>query len=88
MGQVRFRRDVNTAIAGGSIDIGLVGSSPLAVAASNKLPIETFLIADLIGDAEALVVRNGAGIDKPRTSSARPSPCPSSRRPTTACSRR
>jgi taurine transport system substrate-binding protein len=57
--------DVIAAIAGGSIDIGLVGSSPLAVAASNKLPIETFFIADLIGDAEELVVRNGSGIDKP-----------------------
>jgi taurine transport system substrate-binding protein len=57
--------EVNTAIAGGSIDIGLVGSSPLAVAASNKLPVVNFLIADLIGDAEALVVRNGSGIEKP-----------------------
>ena len=57
--------EVNAAIAGGSIDIGLVGSSPLAVAASNKLPIENFLIADLIGDAESLVVRNGANIAKP-----------------------
>jgi taurine transport system substrate-binding protein len=57
--------EVNAAIAGGSIDIGLVGSSPLAVAASNKLPVETFLIADLIGDAESLVVRNGSGIAKP-----------------------
>jgi len=57
--------EVIAAIAGGSIDIGLVGSSPLAVAASNKLPVKTFLIADLIGDAEALVVRNGSGIKKP-----------------------
>ena len=57
--------DVIAAIAGRSIDIGLVGSSPLAVAASNKLPIETFFIADLIGDAEELVVRNGSGIEKP-----------------------
>ena len=57
--------DVIAAIAGGSIDIGLVGSSPLAVAASNKLPIQTFLISDEIGDAEALVVRNGSGIEKP-----------------------
>jgi taurine transport system substrate-binding protein len=57
--------EVIAAIAGGSLDIGLVGSSPLAVAATNQLPIETFLIADLIGDAEALVVRNGSGIEKP-----------------------
>jgi taurine transport system substrate-binding protein len=57
--------DVIAAIAGGSVDIGFVGSSPLAVAASNKLPIETFFIADQIGDAEELVVRNGSGIEKP-----------------------
>ena len=57
--------DVIAAIAGGSIDIGFVGSSPLAVAASNKVPIQTFFVADLIGDAEALVVRNGSGIEKP-----------------------
>ena len=57
--------EVIAAIAGGSLDIGFVGSSPLAVAASNKVPIETFFIADLIGDAEQLVVRNGSGIEKP-----------------------
>jgi taurine transport system substrate-binding protein len=57
--------EVIAAIAGDSLDIGFVGSSPLAVAASNKLPIETFFIADLIGDAEQLVVRNGSGIEKP-----------------------
>lgn len=57
--------EVIAAIAGGSLDIGFVGSSPLAVAASNKVPIETIFIADLIGDAEQLVVRNGSGIEKP-----------------------
>jgi len=57
--------EVIAAIAGGSLDIGFVGSSPLAVAASNKVPIEAFFIADLIGDAEQLVVRNGSGIEKP-----------------------
>jgi taurine transport system substrate-binding protein len=57
--------EVIAAIAGGSLDIGFVGSSPLTVAASNKVPIETIFIADLIGDAEQLVVRNGSGIEKP-----------------------
>ena len=57
--------DVIAAIVGGSLDIGFVGSSPLAVAASNKVPIETFFIADRIGDAEQLVVRNGSGIETP-----------------------
>jgi taurine transport system substrate-binding protein len=47
------------------VDIVLVGSAALTVGASNKLPIENFLISDLIGDAEALVVRNGSGIEKP-----------------------
>jgi taurine transport system substrate-binding protein len=57
--------DVIAAIASGDLQIGYVGSSPLAAAASRQVPIETFWIAGLIGDAEALVVRNGAGIDKP-----------------------
>lgn len=58
--------DVIAAIASGDIQIGYVGSSPLAAAASRELPIETILVADLIGDAEALVVRNGSGIKEPK----------------------
>ncbi|XVJ70420.1 MAG: taurine ABC transporter substrate-binding protein [Rhizobacter sp.] len=57
--------DVITAVASGDIQIGYVGSSPLAAAASKTLPIETFFIAAEIGNAEALVVRQGAGINKP-----------------------
>ncbi len=57
--------EVIAAVASGDIKIGYVGSSPLAAAASRNLPIKTILIAALIGDAEQLVVRNGAGIDKP-----------------------
>jgi taurine transport system substrate-binding protein len=54
--------DVIAAIASGSLDIGYVGSSPLAAAASRELPIETIAIVGLISEAEALAVR---GIDKP-----------------------
>ncbi|MFZ6045749.1 taurine ABC transporter substrate-binding protein [Pseudomonas sp. CR3202] len=57
--------DVITAVASGDVQIGYVGSSPLAAAATRQLPIQTFLIATQIGDAEALVARNGAGIAKP-----------------------
>lgn len=57
--------EVIAAVASGDVQIGFVGSSPLAAAASRNLPIETFLIADLIGSAEALVVRNGSGIANP-----------------------
>jgi taurine transport system substrate-binding protein len=58
--------DVITAIASGDVQIGYLGSSPLTAAATRKLPVETFLIATQIGAAEALVVRNGSGINGPQ----------------------
>lgn len=54
--------EVITAIASGDIQLGYVGSSPLAAAASRELPIETIFIAAEIGESDALVVRNGSGI--------------------------
>ena len=57
--------EVITAVASGDIQIGYVGSSPLAAAASRELPVEAFFIAAQIGSAEALVVRHGAGVGKP-----------------------
>jgi taurine transport system substrate-binding protein len=56
--------DVIAAIASGAIDIGYVGSSPLAAAASRELPIQTIFVVGLIGESEALVARNGSGIAK------------------------
>lgn len=50
--------DVITAVASGDVQIGYLGSSPLAAAATRKLPIETFLIATQVGAGEALVVRD------------------------------
>jgi taurine transport system substrate-binding protein len=58
--------DVITAIASGDVQIGYLGSSPLTAAATRKVPVETFLIATQIGAAEALVARNGSGINGPR----------------------
>lgn len=57
--------EVITAVASGDVQIGYVGSSPLAAAASHQLPIQTFLIATQIGAAEALVTRDGSGIKSP-----------------------
>lgn len=54
--------DVIAAISSGALDIGYVGSSPLAAAASKELPIETFYVVGLIGASEALVARDGAEI--------------------------
>ncbi len=52
--------DVIAAIASGSLDIGYVGSSPLAAAASRELPVETIFVVGLISEAEALAVRSVA----------------------------
>ncbi len=57
--------EVVTALASGDVQIGNLGSSPLAAATSRKLPLVTFLVAAQINAAEALVVRNGSGIDTP-----------------------
>ncbi len=45
------------ALASGDVQIGNIGSSPLAVAASQNLPIEVFLLASQLGNSEALVVK-------------------------------
>ncbi|QRM57609.1 taurine ABC transporter substrate-binding protein [Sinorhizobium sp. BG8] len=50
--------DVIAAIASGALDIGYVGSSPLAAAASRELPIETIYVVGLISEAEALAVKS------------------------------
>ncbi|EOC0057601.1 taurine ABC transporter substrate-binding protein [Cronobacter turicensis] len=46
------------ALASGDVQIGNIGSSPLAVAASQNVPIEVFLLASQLGNSEALVVKN------------------------------
>lgn len=58
--------EVVTAIASGDVQIGNLGSSPLAAAASRKLPIVAFIVSAQIKSAEALVVRNGSGIENPQ----------------------
>ncbi len=41
------------ALASGDVQIGNLGSSPLAVAASQQVPIEVFLLASKLGNSEA-----------------------------------
>lgn len=55
-------KDINSALASGSIDIGQVGTSPVALAISNDLDIEVIWIGDIIGAAETLAARDGSGI--------------------------
>jgi len=51
------------ALASGDVQIGNIGTSPLAVAASQQVPIEVFLLASQLGNSEALVVKKN--ITKP-----------------------
>ena len=45
--------------------VGVIGSSPFAAAVSRGVDTQLFWIQDDINEAEAMIVRNGAGINKP-----------------------
>lgn len=55
--------DVVRAMASGDVQIGEAGSSPITAAASQGQDIRLFWILDDIADAEALVARNGSGVN-------------------------
>ncbi|MDO3410186.1 aliphatic sulfonate ABC transporter substrate-binding protein [Saccharibacillus sp. CPCC 101409] len=55
-------RDVNVAIASGSIDFGLLGTPPGASGIAQGLPDQVYYIHDVIGKSEALVVKEDSGI--------------------------
>jgi taurine transport system substrate-binding protein len=55
--------DVIKAMASGDVQLGEAGSSPIVAAATQGQEIKLFWILDDIADAEALIVRNGSGIN-------------------------
>ncbi len=57
---------VINAMARGEVQIALAGSSPIAAGVSRGLSVELIWIAEDIASAEALVVRDGSGIDAPQ----------------------
>ncbi|BBM89499.1 taurine-binding periplasmic protein [Spirochaetota bacterium] len=57
---------VISAMASGDLQLGVSGSSGIASAMSRGLPVELFWVLEDIADAEALVVRKGAGIITPQ----------------------
>lgn len=66
--KIDFRRfnsgaEIFAAIASGSVQVGYVGSSPFAAATSRGLDVKAFYLASISGTDEALVVRNGSGIN-------------------------
>ena len=55
--------EIFAAIASGDVQVGYVGSSPFAAATSHGLDVKAFYLASISGVDEALVVRNGSGIN-------------------------
>jgi taurine transport system substrate-binding protein len=54
---------VITAMASGDVQIALAGSSPIAAGVSQGVDMQLVWIVEDIADAEALVARDGAGIE-------------------------
>ena len=54
--------DVIAAMASGDVKIAELGSSPLAIAATQGVDLEAFMIDYVIGTSESLIVRDGTGI--------------------------
>ena len=66
--KIDFRRfnsgaEIFAAIASGDVQVGYVGSSPFAAAISRGLDVKAFYLASISGIDEALIVRNGSGIN-------------------------
>lgn len=57
--------DISTALASGNVPIGVLGSTGTAAAATRGVDMQLFWILDNIGKSEALVARDGSGIEKP-----------------------
>lgn len=55
--------DVIAAMASGDVKVAELGSSPLAIAASQGVDLKMFMISYAIGDSESLIARNGSGIE-------------------------
>jgi taurine transport system substrate-binding protein len=66
--EIDFRKfnsgaEIFAAIASGDVQVGYVGSSPFAAATSRGLAVKAFYLSSISGIDEALVVRNGSGIN-------------------------
>jgi taurine transport system substrate-binding protein len=56
--------EVIAAMASGDIKISELGSSPLAIGATQGVDYQLFAVSNVIGEAEALIARNDSGIEK------------------------
>lgn len=56
--------EVIAAMASGDVSVSELGSSPLAIGASQGVDFQMFMIAEGLGSAESLIAKNGSGITK------------------------
>src|SRR5687767_2998576 len=54
--------DVIAAMASGDLQLSELGSSPLAIAASQGVDLKAVMLSYVIGEAESLIAREGSGI--------------------------
>ena len=57
--------DITSAFASGDVPVGVLGSTGIAAAATRGVDVQLFWILDNIGKSEALIARNGSGINSP-----------------------
>ncbi|MBN9035162.1 MAG: taurine ABC transporter substrate-binding protein [Rhizobiales bacterium] len=57
--------DISVALASGNVAIGVIGSTGATASVTRGVDAQLFWILDNIGKSEALVARNGSGIEKP-----------------------
>ena len=55
--------DVIAAMASGDVKVAELGSSPLAIAATQGVDLKMFMLSYAIGDSESLIARKGSGIE-------------------------
>jgi len=58
--------DISSAFASRDVPIGVLGSTGITAAVTRGVNMELFWILDNIGKSEALIARNGSGIEKPK----------------------
>lgn len=60
--QFNAGRDINNAFAAGSIDFGDLGDPPATIGITRGIPYEIYWLHNLIGESEALAVKNSSNI--------------------------
>ena len=57
--------DISVALASGNVAVGVIGSTCATASVTRGVDAQLFWILDNIGKSEALIARNGSGIEKP-----------------------